>query len=120
MSKVMNCEKVGKKECLIKPSSTIIKKVLDVLNAENYVGKYDQIEDGKGGHLKLNLLGSVNKCGSVRPRFSVTMSTYEKFEKRYLPAKGFGSLIVSTSKGIMTHEQAKEKKIGGKLLAYCY
>ena len=32
----------------------------------------------------------------------------------------FGIILVSTPQGIMTHDQAKEKKTGGKLLAYCY
>ena len=45
---------------------------------------------------------------------------FEKFERRYLPAKGFGILIVSTSIGMMTNEEAKIKMIGGKLLAYVY
>jgi small subunit ribosomal protein S8 len=120
MSKILNYEKVGKKECIIKPMSKIIKKVLDILNAEGYVGKYEEIDDGRGNYLKLNLLGNINKCGSIKPTFSVTLNGYEKFEKRYLPSKNFGLLIVSTSQGIMTHQKAKEKKIGGKLMAYCY
>ena len=45
---------------------------------------------------------------------------FEKFERRYLPAKDLGILFVSTPKGIMTHYDAKAKKLGGKLLAYCY
>ena len=44
----------------------------------------------------------------------------EKYEKRYLPAKQFGILIISTPKGLMTHVQAMDKKTGGKLIAYCY
>ncbi len=50
----------------------------------------------------------------------MTTEEFEKFEKRFLPAKDFGFLILSTSKGIMTHLAAKEKSIGGKLLAYVY
>ena len=45
---------------------------------------------------------------------------FEKFERRYLPAKGFGFLLVSTSKGIMTNEEAKTNGVGGKLIAYIY
>ena len=120
MSKILNAEKVGKKECLIKPVSSIIKKSLDILNEEGYIGKYEEIDDGRGNYLKLNLLGNINKCGSIKPRFAVTILSYEKFEKRYLPAKEFGLLIVSTPKGLMTHNQAKEKKMGGRIIAYCY
>ena len=39
---------------------------------------------------------------------------FEKFEKRYLPAKNFGILIVTTPEGIMTHYEAKERGIGGR------
>lgn len=120
MSKLLSFEKVGKKECILKPTSTIFKKVLDILNAEGYIGKYEEVDDGRGKYLKVNLLGNMNKCGSIKPRFSVTTEKYERFEKRYLPSKDFGLLIVSTSQGLMTHYQAKEKKIGGRLIAYCY
>ena len=120
MSKICSYEKISKKECFIKPVSKTIKKILDVLNEEGYLGSYEEIEDGRGNHLKLNLLGKINECGGIKPRFAVTIDSYEKFEKRYLPAKGFGLLIVSTSQGIMTHEKAIEKKLGGRLMAFCY
>lgn len=120
MSKLFNYEKVGKKECTVKPISNIIKKVLDILNTEGYLGKYEEVDDGRGKYLKISLLGNINKCGAIKPRFAVTVDNYEKFEKRYLPAKDFGLLIVSTSQGMMTHNQAKEKGLGGKLIAYCY
>ncbi|MFA6461606.1 MAG: 30S ribosomal protein S8 [Candidatus Woesearchaeota archaeon] len=120
LAKILNAEKVGKREVLIKPASKLIKEVLTIMNTYNYVGSYEETEDGKGNFLKVNLLGNVNKCGVVKPRFSTKHNTFEKWEKRYLPAKDFGVIIVSTSKGIMTHNQAKEKKVGGKLVAYCY
>ncbi|MBN1544605.1 30S ribosomal protein S8 [Candidatus Woesearchaeota archaeon] len=120
MSKILNCEKVGKKECVVKPTSEVIKKVLDILNAEGYLGKYDEVDDGRGRYIRLNLLGNINKCGSIKPRFAVTVDNYEKFEKRFLPSKDFGLLIVSTSQGMMTHYTAKEKNLGGRLIAYCY
>ena len=65
-------------------------------------------------------MGNINKCGSIKPRYNIKKEDYEKFEKRYLPAKDFGFLIVSTSKGVMSHMEAKEKNIGGRLLAYFY
>ena len=120
MSKILNHEKVGQKECVVKPMSKTIKKVLDILNAEGYIGKYEQVEDGRGNYLKINMLGNINNCGAIKPRFSVKTDGYEKFEKRYLPSKNFGVLIVSTPQGFMTHYKAKEKNIGGKLIAFCY
>lgn len=120
LSKINNREKAGKKDCELKPVSIIIKRVLEIMHEEGYLGDFKEIEDGKGNLIQLNLLNNINKCNAIKPRHAVTLDNYEKFEKRFLPARNFGVLFVSTPKGIMTHYQAKEKKLGGKLIAYCY
>jgi small subunit ribosomal protein S8 len=120
LAKIMNAEKIGKREVVVKPASKIIKKILSLMNEQNYVGTFEEVADGKNGFLKVNLLGNINKCGVIKPRFSTKNNEFEKWEKRYLPAKDFGVILISTPQGILTHYQAKEKKIGGKLLAYCY
>ena len=120
MSLILNNELIGKSDCLIKPSSKIIKEVLRVMKENNYVGDFKEVEDIRGNYIKLNLNGAINKCGVIKPRYSVKNNEFEKFETRYLPAKYVGILFVSTSMGIMTHYDAKSKKISGRLLAYCY
>ena len=120
LASIVNYEKTGKKELAVRISSKTIKKVLDIMKDGMYIGKYEEGKDHSGAFLKINLLGNINKCGVIKPRFSVKKTEYEKFEKRYLPAKDFGFLIVSTPQGIMMHEKAKEKGIGGKLIAYVY
>jgi len=120
LSYINNHEKLGRKEITVSNNSKIIRKVLEILNTHNYVGTYTEIDDGKGKLLNINLIGNINKVGVIKPRFNVKKDDYEKFEKRYLPAKDFGILIVSTSKGMMTHNEAKEKGLGGRLICYCY
>ena len=120
MSLMLNNELIGKSECLIKPDSKIIKEILKVMKDNGYIGEFKEIEDGRGNYIKLKLTGNINKCGVIKPRYSVKNNEFEKFERRYLPAKDIGILFVSTPKGIMTHYDAKSKKTGGRLLAYCY
>ena len=120
MSLMLNSELIGKSECLISPVSRIIKETLRVMKEKGYVGDFKEVEDSRGNYIKLNLIGSINKCGVIKPRYSVKNTEFENFEARYLPAKGIGILFVSTSRGIMTHYDAKSKKTGGRLLAYCY
>jgi len=120
LSKILNYEKTSKRVCWIKPASKIIREALAILNTNQYVGEFKEITDAKGNYLKLNLLGNINNCGVITPQFNVSKDGFEKFEKRYLPARNIGIIIVSTSQGVMTHSEAKEKGIGGKLLAYCY
>ena len=120
LSKTLNYEVTGKKEVLIHPLSKLVRGVLKIFKENSYVGDVDEITKARGSVGKLHLLGAINKCGVIKPRFSVTLDEFEKFEKRYLPAVGVGILIVSTNKGLMTHLQAKKNKIGGRLIAYCY
>ena len=120
LSNILGASKIGRNEVLVKPSSKLIKEVLTLLNANGYLGAFEEMTAARGGVLKVNLLGTINKCGVVKPRFSIKKDGFEKFEKRYLPAKGMGLIIVSTQKGLLTHEEAKAKGTGGRLIAYCY
>ena len=120
LSKMMNAENVGKKTCEIKPVSKTIKVVLDILKDNLYIGDYEEKNDSKGIYLIVNLIGKMNKCNVIKPRYSVKMDGFVRFEKRYLLANNFGFLIVSTPKGVMTHKDAIKNKTGGKLLAYVY
>ncbi len=120
LSSILIDEKAGKKEIEIRPSSKIIKKVLEVMKENRYVGSFEEVKEGSGNTLKLNLLGNINKCGVIKPRFSVKKVDFEKFEERYLLAKDMGILILTTPLGIITHKEAKKKNVGGRLLAYCY
>ena len=120
LSNMLNAEKVGKKSCLAKPSSKLIIKILDIMKHHGYINSYEVLDDGRGGIISISLNGRINKCSAIKPRFSVQLDEYKKFEKRFLPAAELGILIVSTTKGIMTHHEAMEKKMGGKLIAFVY
>ena len=84
------------------------------------MGEFEFIDDGVGGKLRVQLLGRINKCGVISPRFPVKSSRLVDWEHRYLPAVGVGTLIVSTPKGVMSHTEAQEKGLGGRLVGYVY
>jgi small subunit ribosomal protein S8 len=119
MITIRNAEKVGKREC-ISPASNLVKEVLKVMQKHGYIGIFEFIDDGKSGKFRIELKNKINKCNVIKPRYSVKSDDYEKFEKRYLPAKDFGILLVTTNKGVLTHENAKKQNLGGKLLAYVF
>lgn len=120
LSSIYNYEKLGKKELIMRNNSKIIRQVLTIMQDEHMIGGFDEIKDGRGNSLKIHLIGSVNKCGVIKPRFRVKIADYEKFEKSYLPARDFGIIIVSTNKGLMTHKKAKDQNLGGTLISYAY
>jgi small subunit ribosomal protein S8 len=120
LSTIVNNELRNRRECLITPASKQIGQVLRTIQKNGYIGEFEFVEDGRFGKFKVQLLGRINKCGSVRPRFNAKVNELEKFEKRYLPSKDFGIMIVSTSRGVLSHKEAKKKGLGGQLLAYVY
>jgi small subunit ribosomal protein S8 len=120
LSAVKNADKLGKLECTVEPASNTVGNVLGVLHDEGYVDGFEFIEDGKAGKFDVDLAGQINDCGTVKPRYSASKDEYEKWEKRYLPGRDFGSLIVTTSHGVMTHYEAREEGVGGQILAYVY
>ncbi|MCD6369593.1 MAG: 30S ribosomal protein S8 [Thermoproteales archaeon] len=120
LATIMNNEMRGHKECIIYPASKLIASVLRVMQKEGYIGEFEYIDDGRGGKLRVQLLGRINKCGVIKPRYSVKKDGFDEWERRYLPSREIGILVVSTPEGVLSHKEAKAKGIGGVLLAYIY
>jgi small subunit ribosomal protein S8 len=120
LSTMKNAESIGKPECTISPASKLLGNVLKVMKDKGYIGEFEFIDDGKSGLFKVQLKGKINKCGVIKPRHAVKNTEFEKWEKRFLPARGFGSIILTTPEGVMTHKEAIENGLGGQLLAYVY
>ncbi len=119
-SSLLNNEKRHKHECIVYPASKLMGHVLRVMQKYGYVGEFEFIDDGRGGKFKVQLLGRINDCGSVRPRFSTAIGELENWGKRYLPSRDVGILILTTSKGVMAHKEAREAENGGHLLGYVF
>ncbi|MGQ9719641.1 MAG: 30S ribosomal protein S8 [Nitrososphaerales archaeon] len=119
-STIQNNEIRRKKECLVIPASNLAREVLRTIQRYKYIGEFEYIDDGLLGKFRIQLLGRVNKCGVVSPRFAVKKDKYIDWERRFLPAIGRGILIVSTPKGIMSHSEAMNLGLGGRLVGYIY
>ncbi|KXA99266.1 30S ribosomal protein S8 [candidate division MSBL1 archaeon SCGC-AAA261F19] len=120
LSTIKNYEEIRKREAIVSPASKLIADVLSVMKENDFIGDFKLIDDGKSGKFQIKLIGNINDCGVIKPRFSVKSDEYEKWEKRFLPAAGYGTIAVSTPEGVMSHDRAKEKGLGGRLLAFVY
>ncbi len=116
---IKNADLLGKTSAVV-PASKLIGNVLKLLTEKGYLNNYEFNDNGKGGEFVISLNGRINSCGAIKPRFSVKLKDMETHEARYLPAKDFGILILTTPYGVMNNDQAREASTGGKLLAYVY
>jgi len=117
LSTIKNAERVGKSECSVM-AFNLIGRVLKVMQEEGRIKRFEYVVEN--GTFTVALNGSVNECMVIKPRFSVKKGDIEKYESRYLPARNFGFLILSTNQGIITQSRARELGIGGRLLAYVF
>ncbi len=120
LSGLDNAERVGHLAHTVSPASNVIGSVLEVLYDRGYVDGFEFVDDGTSGQFEVELSGAINECGTVKPRYSVGADGFERWEKRYLPARDYGALVVTTSRGVMSHYEARETGVGGQLIAYVY
>jgi len=117
LNMVKNAGKARKKTVKVKRISNLLIEVLKIMKSKRAIKTYKI--DSKEKSLIITL-GDLTECKGIKPRFTVNKTQIEKYMRRYLPARGMGTIIVSTNKGLMTHDEAMEENIGGCLIAYFY
>jgi small subunit ribosomal protein S15Ae len=85
-----------------------------------YIGEFEIVDDHRAGKIVVHLNGRLNKCGVISPRYDVTLNDIETWASNLLPSRQFGFVVLTTSLGIMDHEEARRKHTGGKILGYFY
>ncbi len=101
------------------PNSKIKVGVAGILKQEGYINDYQVSEDGKQGLLKISMRYDERRDGAItglRRRSSPGLRQYVKHDRIPKVMSGLGVAIISTSKGVMTDQQAREQKLGGELL----
>ncbi len=93
--------------------------VAEVLKKEGFVGSVSKI--GKAPKRTLEI--EISYIGKNKPKIKDVVRVSKLSKRIYLNSKdikkvknGFGKLIISTSEGVMTGEQAKKKGLGGEAL----
>lgn len=117
LNMIRNAKKARKEIVKINRISNLLIEVLKIMKQKGAIQKYKI--DAKEKALEVTI-GDLNECKAIKPRFTVNLSQIERYRRRYLPARNMGTIIVSTNKGLLTHEEAQEEKIGGCLIAYFY
>jgi small subunit ribosomal protein S8 len=117
LNMISNAKKASKEVIEVKKISNLLIEVLKIMKQKEAIKKYKINPKEKSVEITL---GSVVECKAIKPRFTVQKDEIEKYQRRYLPARGIGTMIISTNKGLITYEEAIEENIGGCLIAYFY
>jgi len=106
------------------PSTTVTRNIAKVLRDENLIDSFEELQNG----FKSSILLSLKYVGKDRqPKIKTIkriskpgLRVYSSYKKMPKVLGGFGLAIVSTSRGLMTDQQARQEKIGGELLCYIW
>lgn len=115
LTRIRNATLVRKTEVLV-PISKIKQKIAETLVKENYLAQIDVIEQGKFLLLKLKYDNKKPVINHLKKISRPGCRIYVSKDKIPQILNGLGIAIISTSSGIMTNKEAKQKKIGGELL----
>lgn len=116
LNEIMNMKRVGKTEVKIKYYSRLLINLFEMMKSKGHI---DYSLDEEKKEIVVKIL-KLNECKAIKPRYYVTVQEIDRYLRRFVPSRNFGSLVVSTNAGLKTHKEAEEEKLGGALIAYFY
>ena len=118
---IRNATRINKQVVNV-PASSVIKSIADILKTEGYIENFKFIEDKKQGILRI-YLKYVNEKSVINDLKRVSkpgLRIFVKHDKIPVVLRGRGLAIISTSQGIFTDKQAREKRVGGEVIGYVW
>ncbi len=113
----------AKHETVEIPASNMKKAICQILLDEGYIKDMQIVDDGLQGKIVLTLKYGPNKTRVLQGLKRVSkpgLRIYAGCEDMPRVMRGMGTVIVSTSKGVMTDKQARKNNIGGEVLAFIW
>ena len=108
----------SKKESVVFPQSKIKLAILDVLMKEGFIKSFGKKGKKVAKFIEVGLSYDANglKITGVERVSKTSKRVYSKSKEIKKVKNGYGALILSTPKGIMTDKAAKEAHVGGEAL----
>jgi len=111
-----------KKEKVDIPASKINKAILEILKRTEYIEDFKLIEDKKQGILRIYLkyLFGKSAIAGLKRISKLGLRVYVRAGKVPRVLRGRGLAVISTSKGIMTDDEARAARVGGEVVCYVW
>jgi small subunit ribosomal protein S8 len=122
LTRIRNANDAGHPDVEI-PCSYTKKAIAQTLQDEGYILGYDVIDDGKQGIIKVYLKYGPNKkkiLTGIKRISKPGLRIYARKNEIPRVMGGLGTVIISTSKGIMTDKQARKENVGGEVICYVW
>ncbi len=106
------------------PSSRMKLAIADILVDEGYIAKYEMVDNGNFKDIRIFLKYNNNKnervISGIKRISKPGLRVYAGGNELPKVLGGLGTAIISTNQGVLTDKEAREKKIGGEVLAFIW
>jgi len=119
---IRNANRV-KKEKVDIPSSKLKLEIIKILKNEGYIKNFKLIEEGKKSYIRIYLKYTPNGESVIHDLKRVSRPSLRVYKKKnQIPRvyNGYGTSIISTSKGVLTDKKARESNVGGEVICYIW
>jgi len=116
LNQIMNAKRIEKRELVIKRYSKVLLALFEMMKSNGHI---DFEVDAEAKTVSVKVL-KLNECRAVKPRYFVAVGDIDKYMRRFLPSRNFGTLVISTNKGMLGHRDALKENLGGSVVAYFY
>lgn len=122
ITRIRNAQQAYKEE-LEMPSSKMCLEIARILKKEAFIKDYKVIEEGEKPVLKIHFRYGPQKkrvITGLKRISKPSLRIYRKKKDIPFVLNGLGVAIVSTPKGILTDEEARQANVGGEVLCYIW
>ncbi|XP_031252414.1 40S ribosomal protein S15a-5 [Pistacia vera] len=115
---IVNGERRGKSNVELKPISTVMSSFLNIMKYRGYIKDFQVYDPHRVGRITVQLLGRVKDCRALTYRQDIKAKNIEEYTTRTLPTRQWGYVVITTPDGVLDHEEAQRRNVGGQVLGY--
>jgi len=120
LRKMVNAEKRGFSSVELQPMSFLMVNYLKVMKNRGYIKDFEVFEPHRVGRIHVKLQGRIKDCKALSYRQDIRAKDIESYKSQILPTRQWGYVVITTTNGVLDHEEAQRKNVGGKVLGYFY
>jgi len=120
LRKMVNAEKRGFTKVQLQPMSFLMVNYLKVMKSRGYIKDFEVFEPHRVGKITVELQGRIKDCKALSYRQDIRAKDIESYKSCILPTRQWGYVVITTTNGVLDHEEAQRQNVGGRVLGYFY